>query len=169
MHKKYTYIHAHILYIHTYTKKLKHTYLCIHKYNLYIHTHTVHIYILTYIHLHTYIHIQGSIAIFHEPSFAYVSKTANYEYLDPVFVDMVAISAHTYIHTYIHVYKSCYFIHQMWFKSFSVWLLLKMGFNVLFQDVDLVWFKNPLDLFLHVGVQPGFGMITTKSIYCTTQ
>eukprot|EP01035_Chromulina_nebulosa_P040508 gene40508-54778_t len=44
----------------------------------------------------------------------------------------------------------------MWFKSFSVWLLLKMGFNVLFQDVDLVWFKNPLDLFLHVGVQPGF-------------
>ena len=42
----------------------------------------------------------------------------------------------------------------MWFKSFSVWLLLKMGFNVLFQDVDLVWFKNPLDLFHHVGVQP---------------
>lgn len=42
----------------------------------------------------------------------------------------------------------------MWFKSFSVWLLLKMGYNVLFQDVDLVWFKNPLDLFHNVGAQP---------------
>ena len=41
-------------------------------------------------------------ALFHEPSFAYVSKTANYEYLDPVFVDMVAY-IHTYIHTYIPV------------------------------------------------------------------
>ena len=43
----------------------------------------------------------------------------------------------------------------MWFKSFSVWLLLKLGYNTLFQDVDLVWFKNPLDLFLNVGAQPG--------------
>ena len=34
----------------------------------------------------------GVMAVFHEPSFAYVSKSANYEYLDPVFVDMVRIT-----------------------------------------------------------------------------
>jgi hypothetical protein len=36
---------------------------------------------------------------------------------------------------------------MMWYKAFSLWLGLKLGYNVLFQDVDLVWFKDPLDFF----------------------
>jgi hypothetical protein len=34
----------------------------------------------------------------------------------------------------------------MWFKITSVYLALKAGFNVLFQDVDLVWMENPLPI-----------------------
>jgi hypothetical protein len=34
----------------------------------------------------------------------------------------------------------------MWFKVTSVYLALKAGFNVLFQDVDLVWMDNPLPI-----------------------
>ena len=55
--------------------------------------------------------------------FATVSKQASGQYLDSIFVDM------------------------MWYKSFSVWILLKMGYNVLFQDVDLVWFRDPFSYF----------------------
>ena len=69
------------------------------------------------------IHAFGVIGIYHEESFANVARRASYEYLDPIFIDM------------------------MWYKSFSVWLLLKMGFHVLFQDVDLVWFKDPFPYF----------------------
>ena len=36
---------------------------------------------------------------------------------------------------------------MMWYKAFSVWLLLRLGCNVLFQDVDLVWFKEPFSYF----------------------
>jgi len=64
----------------------------------------------------------GLMAVFHV-AFAPVSKEASYEYLDGIFVDM------------------------MWYKAFSVWLLLKLGFSVLFQDVDLVWFKSPFSFF----------------------
>ncbi len=71
----------------------------------------------------TLIQAFGVIGIYHEASFASVPRRASYEYLDPIFIDM------------------------MWYKSFSVWLLLKLGFNVLFQDVDLIWFKNPFDYF----------------------
>ena len=35
----------------------------------------------------------------------------------------------------------------MWYKSFSVHLLLRRGINILFQDVDLVWFKEPMQYF----------------------
>ena len=71
----------------------------------------------------------GFIAIYTE-EFEQVSSHASAQYLDPIFVDM------------------------MWYKSFSVWILLKMRFNVLFQDVDLVWFKEPFSYFAshsHVG------------------
>lgn len=34
---------------------------------------------------------------------------------------------------------------MMWYKSFSVWVVLKLGYHILFQDVDIVWFKHPLD------------------------
>jgi len=48
-----------------------------------------------------------------------VNPAASQDYLDFVFVDM------------------------MWYKSFSLWMIIKRGFNVLFQDVDLVWFRDP--------------------------
>jgi hypothetical protein len=35
------------------------------------------------------------------------------------------------------------FSRMMWFKTTSVYLALRSGFNVLFQDTDLVWLKNP--------------------------
>lgn len=35
----------------------------------------------------------------------------------------------------------------MWYKSFSLWLMLHLGFSVLFQDLDLVWFQDPFQAF----------------------
>jgi hypothetical protein len=35
----------------------------------------------------------------------------------------------------------------MWFKSFSVWLLLHLQRNVLFQDIDIIWLKDPFPFF----------------------
>eukprot|EP01038_Epipyxis_sp_PR26KG_P013922 gene13922-18671_t len=64
----------------------------------------------------------GAMALFNE-AYASVSKKASNDYLDRVFVDM------------------------MWFKAFSVFLLIRQGINILFQDVDLVWFRDPLDYF----------------------
>jgi hypothetical protein len=60
--------------------------------------------------------------VYHE-SFAFAPKAASAEYLDKTFVDM------------------------MWYKAFAVWVLLKLDYNVLFQDVDLVWFKEPYSYF----------------------
>lgn len=37
------------------------------------------------------------------------------------------------------------FSRMMWFKTTSVYLALKAGFNVLFQDADLVWLKDPVE------------------------
>lgn len=64
----------------------------------------------------------GAVGFFH-PFFAKADRRASSGYLDRVFVEM------------------------MWYKAFSLWLGLKLGYNVLFQDVDLVWFKNPLEYF----------------------
>ena len=64
----------------------------------------------------------GAMGLFHV-GYASVSKAASVDYLDRVFVDM------------------------MWYKAFSVYLLLRMRVNVLFQDVDLVWFKDPFPFF----------------------
>lgn len=55
--------------------------------------------------------------------YAAVSKKASVDYLDRVFVDM------------------------MWYKAFSIYLVLRQGINVLFQDVDLVWFRDPMQYF----------------------
>eukprot|EP00605_Chrysophyceae_sp_TOSAG23-4_P001317 GSChrysophyteH1.ASY1.ANO1.1432.1 assembled CDS len=63
-----------------------------------------------------------ALAVYH-PAFAAVSKKASKDYLDRVFVDM------------------------MWYKAFSVYLVLRRGINTLFQDVDLVWFKSPFEYF----------------------
>jgi hypothetical protein len=64
----------------------------------------------------------GVMAVYHS-NFAKVSSKASVQYLDKTFVDM------------------------MWYKAFSVWLLLRMGLHVLFQDVDLVWFREPFSYF----------------------
>ena len=60
--------------------------------------------------------------IFHT-GYSSVSKDASNDYLDRVFVDM------------------------MWYKAFALFLILRMDINVLFQDVDLVWFKDPFPYF----------------------
>lgn len=39
------------------------------------------------------------------------------------------------------------FSRMMWFKTTSVYLALTAGFEVLFQDVDLVWLKDPFSYF----------------------
>lgn len=41
---------------------------------------------------------------------------------------------------------------MMWYKSFSVWLLLHLERNVLFQDVDIIWLKEPFSYF-HETIQ----------------
>jgi hypothetical protein len=60
--------------------------------------------------------------LYHE-GYGIVSKKASNDYLDRIFVDM------------------------MWYKAFSIYLILKQGMNILFQDVDLVWFKDPFPYF----------------------
>lgn len=40
------------------------------------------------------------------------------------------------------------FARMMWFKTTSVYLALQAGFNVLFQDVDLVWLRDPFRFLL---------------------
>eukprot|EP01032_Pedospumella_encystans_P023021 gene23021-26075_t len=39
------------------------------------------------------------------------------------------------------------FSRMMWFKTTSVYLALSAGFEVMFQDVDLVWLKDPFPYF----------------------
>jgi Nucleotide-diphospho-sugar transferase len=60
----------------------------------------------------------GCMAIYHR-HFAAVSAQASEQYLDFVFSEM------------------------MWYKAFAVWILLKLRYDILFQDVDLIWFKEP--------------------------
>lgn len=69
-----------------------------------------------------------------------MSRGASYGYLDSIFIDM------------------------MWYKAFSVYLLVRLGYNVLFQDVDLVWFRDPFPYFKehlaqhsHSHSRPGSG------------
>ena len=68
----------------------------------------------------------GAMGIYHI-GYSAVSKKASKDYLDRVFVDM------------------------MWFKAFSVYLILRLKINVLFQDADLVWFKDPFPYFHNYG------------------
>mmetsp|Transcript_7742 Transcript_7742/g.11496 ORF Transcript_7742/g.11496 Transcript_7742/m.11496 type:complete len:492 (+) Transcript_7742:29-1504(+) len=64
----------------------------------------------------------GALGYYHS-DFASASRESSKVYLDGIFVDM------------------------MWYKAFSVWLMLKLGYNVLFQDIDIVWFKDPFPYF----------------------
>ena len=70
----------------------------------------------------TMIESTGAMGIYHE-GYSSVSKKASTDYLDRPFVDM------------------------MWYKAFSVYLVLRLKINVLFQDVDLVWFRDPFPVF----------------------
>jgi hypothetical protein len=45
------------------------------------------------------------------------------------------------------MYLDGVFVDMMWYKAFSVWLMLKLQMNVLFQDIDIVWFKSPFPYF----------------------
>ena len=73
----------------------------------------------------TVIESAGAMGIYH-PGYASVSRHASNDYMDRTFVDM------------------------MWYKAFSVYLILRMGINVLFQDADLVWFRDPFPYFKQV-------------------
>ena len=64
----------------------------------------------------------GAMGIYHK-GYSSVSKTASSDYLDKVFVDM------------------------MWYKAIALFLIIRLDINVLFQDVDLVWFKDPFPYF----------------------
>jgi hypothetical protein len=64
----------------------------------------------------------GAIGIY-STYFASVNREASIVYLDATFVDM------------------------MWYKAFSVWTMLQLGYDILFQDVDLVWFREPYQYF----------------------
>jgi hypothetical protein len=67
----------------------------------------------------------GALGLYH-PGFFGVSKAASHDYLDFTFVDM------------------------MWYKCFSIYLILREGYNLVFQDVDLVWFRDPVPYFKKV-------------------
>ena len=45
------------------------------------------------------------------------------------------------------MYLDGVFVDMMWYKAFSVWLMLRLGLNVLFQDIDIVWFRDPFPYF----------------------
>jgi len=64
----------------------------------------------------------GAMGLYHE-GYASVSRKPSFDYLDRVFVDM------------------------MWYKAFSVYLILRRRINILFQDADMVWFKDPMAYF----------------------
>ena len=81
----------------------------------------------------------GAIGIYHQLSFADVSRNASYEYLDRIFIDM------------------------MWYKSFSVWLLLKLQYNVLFQDVDIIWYRDPVQYFRTASTLPVLDTINDEN------
>jgi hypothetical protein len=66
----------------------------------------------------------GALALHDVKGFAGVNPAASHDYLDFTFVDM------------------------MWYKAFSLWMVVKRGYNVLFQDVDIVWFRDPFP-YLH--------------------
>eukprot|EP00756_Hemistasia_phaeocysticola_P000894 Hpha_TRINITY_DN10647_c0_g3::TRINITY_DN10647_c0_g3_i1::g.156944::m.156944/K20892/RAY1; beta-arabinofuranosyltransferase len=61
----------------------------------------------------------AGIEAFHSPAFGAMPKDSARTYGDSTFGSM------------------------MWMKSITVWLTVRLGYDVLFQDADLVWFKDP--------------------------
>jgi hypothetical protein len=48
------------------------------------------------------------------------------------------------------------FSRMMWFKAVAVYITLFAGYNVLFQDVDLVWLKDPFPYFSSLDADISF-------------
>lgn len=63
----------------------------------------------------------GAMGVYN-PGFSEVSREHSLDYIDYIFVDM------------------------MWFKAMSLYVMIHLGYNVLFQDVDWVMFKDPMPL-----------------------
>lgn len=78
----------------------------------------------------------GMVCISHR-SFLLVQQQASQYFLDSIFTDM------------------------MWYKSFSVWLLLHLGYSVLYQDVDIIWYKHPLEYILSMQQHRNYDMYVT--------
>ena len=51
------------------------------------------------------------------------------------------------------------FADMMWLKSSSVWVVLNLGYNVFFSDVDVMWFTDIVPIIesnVFIGVEQGF-------------
>lgn len=59
------------------------------------------------------------------------------------------------------------FGEMMWLKISSIYLTLSCGYNVLFQDCDIVWYKNPLQYFEPLSEMP-LPMSTSPSFTSTS-
>jgi Nucleotide-diphospho-sugar transferase len=55
-----------------------------------------------------------------------------------------------------NMYLDATFSRMMWFKTTSVFLAIEAGFDVLFQDVDLVWMKDPIPYLRQLDVDISF-------------
>ena len=45
------------------------------------------------------------------------------------------------------IFIVCFIILNFRYKAFSVYLILRRRINILFQDADMVWFKDPMAYF----------------------
>ena len=77
----------------------------------------------------------GALGLYHSGFFS-VSRQTSHDYLDFTFVDM------------------------MWYKCFSIYLILREGYNILFQDVDLIWLRNPFEYFQEILAKENQSAIT---------
>lgn len=51
-------------------------------------------------------------------------------------------------------YGDAIFLDVMWLKTLAAWVVSRCGYDVLFQDVDVVWFQDPLSFFLDPAQSP---------------
>lgn len=51
-------------------------------------------------------------------------------------------------------YGDAIFLDVMWLKTVAAWVVSRCGYDVLFQDVDVVWFQDPLAYFLDPTQSP---------------
>jgi hypothetical protein len=56
----------------------------------------------------------------------------------------------------VRSYGDAPFLEVMWLKSVAAWLCNRLGYDVLFQDADIVWFKDPTTLFSDPSIDSYF-------------